>query len=81
MSLNRIIKRRAFKANRTTEFSHWAAVRRGEVLQRRPDWHEHSVAAGYRHPTFQKNVRAARAEHGLRPTSSDMCRVHGRRVG
>lgn len=38
------------------------------------------LVRGQRHPSFQKNIRAARAEHGLRPTSSDMSRVHGRRI-
>lgn len=81
MSINRIIKRRAFKAGRVTEFVHWSAVRRGEVLASRPSYHEQAITNGERHPTYQKNVRVARAEHGLRPTSSDMCRVYGRRVG
>lgn len=80
MSANRIVKRRAFKASRTTEFTHWAAVRRGEALQARPSYHEHAIANGEKHPTFQKNIRAARAELGLKPTASDMSRVHGRRV-
>jgi len=80
VSANRIVKRRAFKASRITELTHWAAVRRGEVLQNRPSYHETSIANGERHPSFQKNIRAARAEHGLTPTSSDMSRVHGRRV-
>lgn len=80
MSANRIVKRRAFKAGRVSEFTHWAAVRRGEVLQNRLNYHDQAVASGERWGTFQLRIRAARAEHGLKPTSSDMCRVHGRRV-
>lgn len=80
MSANRIVKRGAFKASRVSEFTHWAAVRRGDVLQSRPSYHEQAVVNGERSGTFQLRIRAARAEHGLKPTSSDMCRVHGRRV-
>lgn len=86
MSANRIVKRRAFKASQPSRFAYWAAERaaaRGEIQSRparRVSYHERGVANSERHPTFQKNVRAARAEHGLRPTSTDMSRVHGRRI-
>jgi len=80
MSANRITKRLAYKASQSAQFTHWAAVRRGEP-SRYQTWHDYAIAAGHRRPEFQKNIRAARAEHGLRPTSSDMCRVHGRRIG
>jgi hypothetical protein len=65
VSLNRIAKRRAYLAQHP-----------GRDIS----YHQYAIATGDRHPTFQKNARSARAEHGLRPTSSDMCRVHGRRV-
>jgi hypothetical protein len=86
MSANRIVKRRAFAASRPNGHAHWAAFRRAEATSVvrptsvRPTYHAYAITGGDRHPTFQKNIRAARAEHGLQPTSSDMSRVHGRRV-
>lgn len=85
MSATRIVKRRAFAASQPSSFSYWQAQRadaRGELPSKpakRITYHQHAIANGARHPTFQKNIRAARAENGLQPTSSDMCRVHGRR--
>ena len=80
MSANRIVKRTAFADSRQNGHAYWAAHRRGEVSGPRPTYQEYAVASGDRHPDFQKNVRAARAELGLGPTASDMSRVHGRRV-
>jgi hypothetical protein len=81
MSVNRIIKRRAFAASRMNGHQHWAASRRGEAPGVRPAYHDYAISYGDRHPTFQKKIRAARAELGLRPTASDMSRVHGRGIG
>ncbi len=81
MSANRIVKRRAFAEWRLNGHAHEAAFRRGEARQARTTYHEYAIARGHRHPDFQKAIRAARAEHGLQPTSSDMAHVHGRRVG
>lgn len=80
MSANRIVKRRAFAASRPNGHAHWAAFHRGEAAPTRPTYHDYAIASGDRHPTYQKNIRAARAEHGLQPTATDMSRVHGRRV-
>lgn len=80
MSANRIIKRRAFNASRMNGHQHWAAFRRDEAPAVRPTYHDFAIAGGGRHPTFQKNIRLERADQGCSPTSTDMCRVHGRRV-
>lgn len=79
MSANRIVKRSAFTASRPNGHAHWAAFRRGEAAGARPTYHDYAITNGDRHPTFQRNIRVARAEHGLTATSSDMSRVHGRR--
>lgn len=44
------------------------------------DFHDHEIAIGDRHWSFQKNIRNERREHGLSFTSSNMSRVHGKRV-
>ena len=66
MSANRIVKRREFATSN--------AKASGQT------WHDYAVVAGYRTPNFQKNLRAARQELGLKPTSSDMHNLHGKRV-
>lgn len=80
MSAARIVKRRAFAASRQNGHAHWSARRSGEAAGVRPSYHDYAIASGDRHPSFHKRIRAARAEHGLQPTATDMSRVHGRRI-
>lgn len=40
--------------------------------------HAHEIAAGRRHPTYQKIVRAVRVAFGLEATASNTHKVHGK---
>lgn len=85
MSANRIVKRTAWVDSQPKFHAYMAAesaAARGVVSKpaKRVTYHEYAISSGGRHPLFQKNIRAARAEHGLQPTSGNMHRVHGRSV-
>lgn len=85
MSANRIVKRTAWVDSQPKVHAYMAAERaaaRGAVSKpaKRVTYHEYTITSGDRHPLFQKNIRAVRAEHGLQPTSGDMHRVHGRSI-
>ena len=69
MSSNRIMKRMAFRSSQPPAFANGIP---------RLTYHEYAVAAGHRHPSFQKNIRAARAAMGHRKTSTDMHHFEGK---
>lgn len=66
MSANRIVRRRAWRANPTTN---------GKPVA----YHDRCIANGERHPSFQRRIRTARAAMGYRRPTTDMHHFEGKR--
>jgi hypothetical protein len=67
MSAARILRRKAWKK----------AVKSEDVAA---SFHDHQIATGARNESFQRKQRKARADRGLRPTSTSMHWLDGSRV-
>lgn len=80
MSARRLVSRSAWidkhpPNKRKTELSGGAVP---SLVPTRTSYHDHLIAFGERHASFQKRVRVRRESLGLPLTASNMHRVHGR---
>jgi hypothetical protein len=69
VSANRIVKRRDWRSRTPVDA-------KGAPLS----YHDDAIAAGHRHLSFQRAIRAARRALGLSPTSGNMHRAYGQKI-